>query len=169
MWSCYLGPETCQQYDTWSVETKSRVSVRPRLTRRECAYDSGRVEAWLPTEQQSSPAPCLASHCQRGLGPGPTSVWSQAGPRGHALKHSRHNTRAPPHIGVTSCIQLHCLRSSSVSRLSAVSVQSVSSVSQSVRQVSPSSPDLSVPMPFMWRAAFANALCTLVLANGPRT
>ena len=169
MWSCYLGPETCQQYDTWSVETKSRVSVRPRLTRRECAYDSGRVEAWLPTEQQSSPAPCLASHCQRRLGPGPTSVWSQAGPRGHALKHSRHNTRAPPHIGVTSCIQLHCLRSSSVSSLSAVSVQCVSSVSQSVRQVSPSSPDLSVPMPFMWRPAFANALCTLVSANGPRT
>ena len=105
------------------------------------AYDSGPVEAWLPTEQQSSPAPCLASHCPRWLGPGPTSVWSQAGPRGHALKHSRHNTRAPPpHTGLTSCIQLYCLRSSSVSRLSAVSVQSVSSVSQSVRQVSPSSP-----------------------------
>ena len=34
------------------------------------AYDSGPVEAWLPTEQQSSPAPCLASHCPRWLGPG---------------------------------------------------------------------------------------------------
>ena len=35
------------------------------------AYDSGPVEAWLPTEQQSSPAPCLASTARAGWVRGP--------------------------------------------------------------------------------------------------